>query len=291
MKRARRPLSFLLFFTGAILLLFLILQPLTVYRFRHSIAILFPKGIIAVEELDLLLILQVLMLFIIIPVYVFTFIFSWKYSVYQPKAKYDPDLVDHKLAEYVWWGVPIVMTLVACALTIVKTYELDPYKPIKSDKPPLTIQVVALQWKWLFIYPEEKIATVNFFQIPKETPIHFEITADAPMNSFWIPQLGGQIYAMPNMKTELHLIANRTGDFRGASANISGEGFAGMHFIARASEEAAYKKWVKTAQESTGVLNFEDYQALAKPSQNNPVAIYQLKDAKLFHQIMKKYMP
>ena len=118
------------------------------------------------------------------------------------------------------------MTLIIAVLTWVKTHELDPYKPIESNKKPMTIQVVALQWKWLFIYPEEKIATVNFLQFPKDTPIHFEITADAPMNSFWIPHLGGQIYAMPKMKTELHLIANEAGDFRGSSANFSGEGFA-----------------------------------------------------------------
>ena len=146
----------------------------------------------------------------------------------------------------------------------------------------MTIQVVALQWKWLFIYPEEKIASVNFVQFPKETPIHFEITADAPMNSFWIPHLGGQIYAMPKMKTELHLIANEAGDFRGSSANLSGEGFAGMHFIARASSEEDYHQWVESAKQSSKLLNFEEYNQLAAPSQNNPVEIYQLKDANSF---------
>jgi cytochrome o ubiquinol oxidase subunit 2 len=289
MNKARRPLFFMLFFSGVFLLLILILQPLQVLHFRNYIAILFPKGIIGVKELDLLIVLQVLMLFIVIPVYIFTFIFSWKYSVYNPKHKYDPDLVDHKLAEYVWWGVPLVLTLIASTLTIIKSYQLDPYKPIASDKPPLTIQVVALQWKWLFIYPEEKVASVNFFQIPKDVPIHFQITSDAPMNSFWIPQLGGQIYAMPNMQTELHLMANQTGDFRGASANISGEGFAGMHFIARASDEDGFKKWIDAAQASAAPLDFAGYQVLAKPSQNNPVETYQLKDSKLFHKIMMKY--
>ena len=120
----------------------------------------------------------------------------------------------------------------------------------------MTIQVVALQWKWLFIYPEENIATVNFLQFPVDTPIHFEITADAPMNSFWIPHLGGQIYAMPKMKTEFYLIANEAGDFRGSSANLSGVGFSGMHFIARASSNEDYDQWVQSAQQSTQVLNF-----------------------------------
>ena len=129
-----------------------------------------------------------------------TFIFSWKYRSDNTKAKYDPDLVDNRLAEYLWWGIPFVFTVIVGVLTWVKTYQLDPYKPLEHDKKPMTIQVVALQWKWLFIYPEEKIASVNFLQFPKDVPIHFEITADAPMNSFWIPHLGGQIYAMPKMR-------------------------------------------------------------------------------------------
>ena len=179
------------------------MQPLSILHFGSSIVMLFPKGKIATEERNLLFIIQILMLLVIIPVYILTFIFSWKYSVKNPKGKYDPDLVDNTIAEYIWWGLPLIMVLIVSILTWIKTYELDPYKPLASSTKPMTIQVVALQWKWLFIYPEEKIATVNFVQFPKQTPIHFEITSDAPMNSFWIPSLGGQIYAMPKMKTEL----------------------------------------------------------------------------------------
>src|SRR4029077_11601210 len=121
--------------------------------------------------------------------------------------------------------------------------------------------------KWLFIYPEEKIASVNFVQFPKETPIRFEITADAPMNSFWIPHLGVQIYAMPKMKTVLNLIADEVGDFRGSSANLSGEGFAGMTFITRASSLEEYHQWVKSAKQSAKALNSEEYDRLVAPSQ------------------------
>ena len=258
----------LLFFTAFILLFFLVMQPLTVLHFKDHISLLFPKGVIALEQRNLLLILQALMLLVIIPVYILTFIFSWKYQANNPHGKYDPDLVDNTVAEYIWWGFPLVMTVLASILTWVKTHELDPYQPIASDKKPLTIQVVALQWKWLFIYPEEKIATVNFVQFPKEVPIHFEITADAPMNSFWIPHLGGQIYAMPDMKTELNLIANETGDFRGSSANISGEGFSGMHFIARASSEEDYQKFVASAKKANKSLSLQEYQLLAAPSKD-----------------------
>lgn len=290
MKKQRRTLFFLLFFTGVILFLFLIMQPLEVFHFREYIAVLFPKGVIGKEQLHLLLTIQAIMLFVIVPIYILTFVFSWKYSVYHPKEAYDPDLVDHKIAEVIWWGLPFVITVVIAVITWIKTYELDPYKPISSDKKPLKIQVVALQWKWLFLYPEEKIGTVNFIQFPKNTPLHFEITADAPMNSFWIPELGGQIYAMPSMKTELYLMANDTGDFRGASANISGEGFAGMNFIARASDEKEYMDWIKTAQNSQKQLSMKEYNQLAEPSQNSPVEVFKLADETLFEKILMKFM-
>ena len=281
----------MLLFTGIILLIFLVMQPLTIHYFRDYIAVLFPKGIIALEERNLLLIIQAIMLLVIIPVYVLTFVFSWKYRANNPKKEiYDPDLVDNRLAEYIWWGVPLVFTLIIGVLTWIKTYELDPYRPIESEKKAITIQVVALQWKWLFIYPEEKIATMNFVQFPEQVPIHFEITADAPMNSFWIPSLGGQIYAMPKMKTELYLIADEAGDFRGSSANLSGEGFAGMNFIARASSEEEYRQWIESSKKSAKVLTSEEYNALAAPSKNNPVEVYQLKEEKLFDKIIMKYM-
>jgi cytochrome o ubiquinol oxidase subunit II len=290
MNKGKIFVPVMLVMAGIILLIVLIMQPLAVFRFREHIAVLFPKGIIALEERNLLLIIQAIMLLVILPVYILTFIFSWKYRAHNPKATYDPDLVDNRLAEYIWWGVPCILTLIVGVLTWVKTHELDPFKPIESDKKPMTIQVVALQWKWLFIYPHEKIASVNFVQFPKETPIRFEITADAPMNSFWIPHLGGQIYAMPKMKTELHLIANEAGDFRGSSANLSGEGFAGMHFITRASSEEEYHQWVKSSKQSSKGLNFEEYNKLAAPSQDNPVEVYQLKEDNLFDRVIMKYM-
>jgi len=266
------------------------MQPLTIIQFRHSISILFPKGIIALKELNLLLIIQVLMLLVIVPVYILTFAFSWRYRADNAKAKYDPDLVDNRLAEYIWWGIPLIMTLIIGFLTWVKTDELDPFKPIQSNKKEMKIQVVALQWKWLFLYPEENIASLNFLQFPKETPIHFEITADAPMNSFWIPELGGQIYAMPKMKTELYLMSDHAGDFRGASANLSGEGFAGMHFITRASSEEEYRQWVESAKESSASLGLEEYNLLAAPSKNNLVQVFQLTEEALFSHVLNKYM-
>lgn len=279
----------MLLFTGIILFIVLLMQPFSLFYFQDKIAVLFPKGLIALQQRNLLLVIQVMMLLVIIPVYILTFIFSWRYRAGNIRAKYDPDLVDNTLAEYVWWGLPLIMTLLAGGLTWIKTHELDPYRPIASDKKPLTVQVVALQWKWLFIYPEEKIASLNFLQIPENTPIHFQITADAPMNSFWIPDLGGQIYAMPNMETHLHLIANQTGDFRGSSANLSGEGFASMHFITRASTEKDFEAWVKEAEQSSHILTKARLEELTLPSQNNPPELFKTEDTNLFQSVMDRY--
>jgi cytochrome o ubiquinol oxidase subunit 2 len=290
MNKLSRPLIALLLFAGIISLVILALQPVAIYHYRDFIALLFPKGIIALKERNLLFLLQAIMLIVVVPVYILTFIFAWKYRAGNKKAKYDPDLVDHKIAEYFWWGIPAIITIAICAITWVKTYELDPYRPIASDKKEKVIQVVALQWKWLFLYPEEKIASVNFLQIPKGVPIRFEITADSPMNSFWIPHLGGQIYAMPNMKSVLYLVADEEGDFRGSSANISGEGFANMHFITRASSEEDYENWVSSMRQSGLSLDWEEYERISLPSQDQSVASYTLQDDGLFNAIAMRYM-
>lgn len=280
----------MLFFTGVILFLILLMQPLTIYHFQEYISVLFPAGTIGVDERTLLLIIQGIMLLVIIPVYILTFVFSWKYRADNPNHEYDPDLVDSTVAEIIWWGLPLVLTILIAVITTYYTYSLDPFKPIQSEKKAKTIQVVALQWKWLFIYPEEKIASINFLQIPKDTPIHFEITADAPMNSFWIPSLGGQIYAMPKMKTELYLIANELGDFRGSSANISGVGFSAMHFITRASTDEDYAQWVASAKHADKALNTKTYEELARPSESKTPQLYRLEEENLFNNILNLYM-
>ena len=290
MKDKSKPIFNKLVFSGLILLIILIMQPLEVWLFFKDIAILFPKGLIGLEQRNLLLLIQAIMLLFVVPVYIFTFAFSWWYRADNKKAKYDPHLVDHKLAEVIWWGLPFVMTIIVCVITWYKTHELDPYKPLQSEKKPIKIEVVALEWKWLFIYPEEKIATVNHLQIPKDTPIHFLITADAPMNTFWIPRLGGMIYAMSGMETQLHLIANEEGEFRGSSAQISGEGFAWMNFATVASSEETYKEWVESVRNSKNTLDLFEYEKLAAPSIDHEVEYFQLGENNLFNEIVMKYM-
>lgn len=265
---------------------------LTVFLFPYfyESAVFSPKGLIALQQRDIIYVATMQMLVIVIPVLILAFIICIRYRASNKQAEYHPNWDHDAMAETVWWGFPFLVVVLLSIVTWKSSHDLDPYKPLQKSIEPVKIQVVALQWKWLFIYPEHNVASVNFFQFPVLTPITFEITADAPMNSFWIPQLGGQIYAMPGMRSKLHLIANEVGDYRGSSANLSGKGFAGMTFTAKASTPEDFKKWVELASSSSNGLGKEDYQQLVKPSEYNPAMAYSLKDSDLFNQILMKYM-
>lgn len=276
-----------------IVLLFLGACALTaLYISTHSMAVLDPKGIIGEKERDLIATSSQLMLIVVVPVFIFALIFSWRYRASNAKARHEPDWEHNYIAEYCWWGVPLVIIVILAVITWKSSYELNPFKPLESEKKPLVIQAVALQWKWLFIYPQQGIATINYIEFPEKTPINFQITADAPMNSFWIPQLGGQIYAMPAMRSKIHLIANEPGTFRGCSANISGDGFAGMVFTAKATSQAEFEEWIQSVKEAPApkTLNLEAYNQLVMPSQYDPVSYYALEQEDLFEQIIMKYM-
>lgn len=272
----------------AVVLVSLILG--VVYASTQYVAVLHPKGAIGLKERDLIITSTLLMLIVVIPVIILTFFIVWRYQDGSKNAHYDPNWNDNFLIETIWWGLPFVIIIFLSLMAWRATYALDPYKPLESDHKPLTIQVVALEWKWLFIYPEHEIATVNFIQFPEKIPINFEIAANAPMNSFWIPQLGGQIYAMPGMKTKLHLIADESGTFRGSSANLSGKGFAGMVFDVKASAMGDFDKWVETVKQSPNNLDLELYKQLAEPSEYNPVTTYMLGKKDLFDWIVMEAM-
>lgn len=256
----------------------------------HNIAVLDPKGMIGIKERDLIVTASLLMLIVVIPVFVFTLGFAWKYRESNAKARHEPEWEHNYIAEYCWWGVPLIIIVILAVITWKSSHELNPFRPIVNGKKPIEIQVVALEWKWLFIYPNEKIATINYVQFPKETPVNFEISADAPMNSFWIPELGGQIYAMPAMRSKLHLIADQEGSFRGASANISGKGFAGMTFIAEATTDEAFQSWAASVKSGSKPLNLAGYQELLTPTEYHPVELFSLEQQDLFDRILMKYM-
>lgn len=254
-----------------------------------GIAVLDPKGPIGEHQRDLMVTATLLMMIVVIPVIILTALIAWRYREGNQKATYSPNWDFNFAIEFIWWTLPCAIILVLSILTWKSTHDLDPYKAINTEKKPLVIQVVALQWKWLFIYPEQKIASVNSFQFPEKTPIRFEITSDAPMNSFWIPQLGGQIYAMPGMKTQLYLASYETGTYEGSSANLSGDGFASMAFQAKACSETDFNKWVTEVQNSTNILEKDSYIELAKPSKETPI-FYSLKEDDLFNWTIMKYM-
>lgn len=260
------------------------------YVSDQTIAILEPEGSIGVAESDLIITATLLMLIVVVPVLILAGVFAWKYREGNKEAHHAPDWEHNHIAECCWWGVPCVIIAVLGVLTWRSSHELDPFKPIVNGTEPVEVQVVALDWKWLFIYPKWGIATVNFLQIPEKTPIHFEITADAPMNSFWIPQLGGQIYAMPAMRSQLYLVADKVGRYRGSSANFSGEGFAGMVFTTQSSSSEDFLAWVNTVKETPYSLNEQTYKELVQPSQYHPVTYYVLEKTDLFDWIIMQYM-
>lgn len=278
-------------FKIAILVLVFISMAIAALCFLTSehVVVLNPKGMIGLKEKKLLLMATWLMLIVVIPVFILTLFFAWKYREGNKKAKYAPEWAHSHIAEVLWWGIPCVIILALGIITWKSTHDLNPYKPITTSQKPLKIQVVALQWKWLFIYPEQGIATLNFVQFPEKTPVSFEITADAPMNSFWIPQLGGQIYAMPAMVSQLNLIADEAGSFRGVSANLSGDGFAGMTFVAKASSQTEFHQWISSVRQSGNFLNLKEYNRLVQPSAYCPEAFYLLKEDNLFDHIVMKY--
>lgn len=251
--------------------------------------VLFPKGWVGWKQRELFVQATWLMLIVVIPVFLMLIGFAWWYRASHTKAKYTPNWDFNHWAELIWWTVPFVITVFIAIITYRSCYELDPYRPLESSKTPLRIQAIALDWKWLFLYPEQGIATINYIQFPEQTPIHFEITADAPMNSFWIPALGGQIYAMAAMKTELNLIADEAGEFRGCAANFSGKGFAGMTFMAKATSEEEFEDWVSATQRAQNTLDLQAYQELVEPTEYHPVTLYRLEQADLFDRILMKY--
>jgi len=267
-----------------------IVTGIVIFAHHHTIALFSPQGQIASQQRRLILIAVGLCMIVVIPVFVMLFWFAWRYRASNKKAIYRPEWSNSRIAETVWWGVPALIIGVLSIITWHTSHTLDPYRALASSQKPMTIQVVALPWRWLFIYPDQDVATVNYVAFPASRPIDFEITADAPMNSFWIPQLGGQIYAMSGMKTSLHLMADHAGEYRGLSANISGSGFADMHFVAQVQTQKDFDTWLQAAEHSGKQLNNATYGQMALPSHDTTRATYADADPQLFDDIIMKYM-
>lgn len=248
-----------------------------------------PKGQVGLDERNLIITATLLMLLVVVPVIIMTFAFAWKYRASNKDATYAPKWSHSTKIEIAVWLVPILIIIALGYVTYKSTHALDPYRPLESEAAPINIEVVALDWKWLFIYPDQGIATVNKIVFPEHTPVNFKITSDAVMNSFFIPGLGGQIYAMAGMQTKLHLIANQKAEMEGISANYSGAGFTGMKFKAISTSQEDFNAWVAEVKAAPKQLDQAEYEALAKPSQNNPVALYSSFTPNLFQKIVDKY--
>ena len=233
-----------------------------------------PQGPIALQERNLIILAVALMLLIAIPMLVLLYTFAWKYRAGNKKSKYDPEHVGVAWKQILWWCIPATLIAVLAVIDWQSTHALDPYKPIVSNNAPITIEVVALQWKWLFIYPAQGIATVNYVQFPVNTPVHFMLTADAPMSSFWIPQLGSQIYAMDAMQTQMYLEASATGTYAGKDTEINGAGYSGMTFNAQSTSQDDFNAWVASVKDSSNTLTMDNFSALDAPSENNSPAFY-----------------
>ncbi len=256
-----------------------------------DLVLIHSKGMIGKDERDLIFTAVALMLLVVVPVIILTLVFAYKYRDSNPNAKYDPSFTHSTKIEVVVWGVPIVIIGILAVIVWKSTHALDPYKRIEVEGvKPLNVQVVALDWKWLFIYPEQHVATVNYLQLPVGVPVDFTVTADAPMNSFIIPQLGGQIYAMAGMKTHLNLIADEEGVYDGRGYVINGNGFNGMHFKAHVTSQEAFDSWVQEVKNSPNSLTTDAYKQLIKPTEYVQPQFYASVEDNLFEDIVMKYM-
>jgi cytochrome o ubiquinol oxidase subunit 2 len=256
--------------------------------------VLSPSGDIAAQQGHLVVISTVLMLLVVLPVMVLTVLFAWRYRE-NGGGRYEPEWDHATHLELLIWGAPLLIIIALGALTWAGTHLLDPFRPLArtaAGRPvvagasTLKIQVVALDWKWLFIYPEQGIATVNELAAPVDTPLEFDITASTVMNDFYVPALAGQIYAMPGMQTQLHAVLNRTGDYPGFSANYSGAGFSGMRFSVKGMAPADFTQWVTRVKAAGGSLDRAGYQQLAAPSENEPVHRFAMVSPDLYHAVL-----
>lgn len=256
-----------------------------------------PSGDIAHQQAQLILTSTLLMLIIIVPVIFLTLLFAWRYRQSNQKATYTPDWDHSTRLELVIWGAPLLIIIALGAITWISTHKLDPYRPLDridearplaADVKPLVVEVVALDWKWLFVYPEEGVATVNELAAPVDRPIQFKITASTVMNSFYVPALAGQIYAMPGMQTQLHAVINKPGVFDGFSANYSGAGFSHMRFKFHGLSNEDFNAWVEKNKASGDALTRATYLKLEQPSEREPVRRYATVDKDLYDAILNR---
>ena len=264
-----------------------------------GLQVLDPAGDIASRQADLILVATVLMLIVIVPVIALTFWFAWRYRASNRAATYTPDWDHSTQLELVIWGVPLLIIIALGAVTWISTHLLDPARPldriaagrpVPADTKPLEVQVVALDWKWLFVYPTLGIASVNRLVVPSAVPLSLQLSSGSVWNTFFVPRLGGMIYTMPGMSTRLHLMADAPGRYHGQSAHFSGDGFPDMHFEVVAVDAAAFDAWVQAQRRSPDRLDDDAYRRLSAQG-TAPVASYGTVAPGLYHRIHTLQLP
>jgi cytochrome o ubiquinol oxidase subunit 2 len=253
--------------------------------------ILDPQGPIGVAEKTILIDSLAIMLAIVVPTVIAIFAFAFWFRASNPKAVRWPDWEYSGRIELVVWSVPALTIILLGGVAWIGAHQLDPAKAVEGSAKPLTIQAVSLDWKWLFIYPDQKVATINTLTVPEGVPLRFELTSSSVMNVFFIPQFGSMIYTMNGMATQLNLRADKPGTFEGLSAHFSGDGFSDMHFDVHVVPSEQFSEWAQDASRTEKSLDERSYGEIAKPSMKNQPAVYRLADPQLFNSIVMQKLP
>ena len=265
--------------------------PLGLFLSGCSGGVLDPAGPVGANDAEILINATLIMLGIVIPTILLAFWMAWRYRASNTKAQYLPNWSYSGRIEAVVWSIPILTIMFIGGVIWIGSYRLDPFKPLPSKVPPLEVQVVALDWKWLFIYPQQGVATVNELVVPAGTPVHFSITSASVFNVFFVPRLGSMIYAMPGMVSQLHLQADQPGVLFGQSAHFSGDGFSDMQFRVHSVPAAQFGAWAQAAKGSAAVLDRAAYVQLARQSQNVKPFAYGAVDPQIFHAVASQQIP
>jgi len=253
--------------------------------------VLDPRGVIGIAEKTILIDSVAIMLAIVVPTIAATFAFAWWFRASNTRATYMPGFTYSGRIELIVWSIPLLTIILLGGVAWIGSHDLDPAKPLESSTPPLEVQVVSLDWKWLFIYPDQDVASVNQLVVPAGVPIHFALTSASVMNAFFIPQLGSMIYTMNGMTTQLNLRADTAGTFRGLSSHFSGDGFSDMHFEVRALPPAQFAAWIEGTHKTGPTLDPTSYASLAKQSLRVTPFTYQAVATGLFRQIITLALP
>ncbi len=253
--------------------------------------ILDPQGPVAAADKAILIDSIAIMLAIVVPTIIAIFVFAFWFRQSNPRAQYLPEFAHSGRIELVVWSIPTLTIILLGGVAWIGSHQLDPAKPIDGTGPAVTVQVVSLDWKWLFIYPDQRVATLNSLTVPVGSPLHLQLTSASVMNVFFVPQLGSMIYTMNGMVTRLELRADGVGNYQGLSAMISGDGFPDMLFDVHVVSAAEFSDWASAAGRSSVTLDRKAYDELAKQSVPKDKPVYKLTDPLLFHDIATQQIP